>query len=555
MSAYRRGRLRYRRYVAVWIIVLIVGCLVFWQFYRQHQAGTQQVLDQNLAAQQLGLEAVRAHYQDSIATYFEEYVRQPETWTLLRDAQQPELRDEIRGRLLAHLAPAYQSMSARGIGLFHFHLPDSVSLLRFHQPDHYGDELASFRQSIHLANSLFQPVHGFETGRHAAGFRSVFPILDDTEAHLGSVEFSVPIAVLLNDLQRLDDDRAYRVVLNGEVQDLALLNPTSASYEPCAGFEQLMQIDAPMATGEGSGQILMLADLDRYLADQPDLWRKILGSGPLAFRLDQATPELTIAQVPLLAPDSSVAGWLLSCGREPALGQLDAAFRMNSLVVALGVMIFGLGGHALVRLTSTKLAERERLDLLTRSLGQGLYALNNEGVVTEVNPRACALLGYAPEQIIGQRAHQFFHVRSDKDSGKDICPLLAATDRGERFTGEKHFRRADGEIIEVSLTSMPLTEEEGSVTLFDDISKHKENERKLRHIAHYDALTGLPNRVLLADRLGLAMARARRSRVPLALAFVDLDGFKQVNDSHGHAVGDELLIRLAKRMKNCLRET
>src|SRR5690606_29246470 len=84
--------------------------------------------------------------------------------------------------------------------------------------------------------------------------------------------------------------------------------------------------------------------------------------------------------------------------------------------------------------------------------------------------------------------------------------------------------------------------------------QQKEHERQLRQIAHYDALTGLPNRVLLAERLTGAMEQAHRQQRRLALAYIDLDGFKDINDRHGHDTGDRLLVALAERMRQCLRE-
>jgi diguanylate cyclase (GGDEF)-like protein len=92
------------------------------------------------------------------------------------------------------------------------------------------------------------------------------------------------------------------------------------------------------------------------------------------------------------------------------------------------------------------------------------------------------------------------------------------------------------------------------VALFTDITALKENERKLEHVAHYDALTGLPNRVLLADRLQQSMLRCQRKGLSLAVAFLDLDGFKAVNDRHSHDQGDKLLVALAQRLKGALRE-
>lgn len=87
-----------------------------------------------------------------------------------------------------------------------------------------------------------------------------------------------------------------------------------------------------------------------------------------------------------------------------------------------------------------------------------------------------------------------------------------------------------------------------------DISRRKAYENKLTHIAHFDPLTGLPNRVLLADRLNLAMKQSLRRKSKLAVAFIDLDGFKEINDNHGHELGDEILVKIASRMQDTLRE-
>ncbi len=92
------------------------------------------------------------------------------------------------------------------------------------------------------------------------------------------------------------------------------------------------------------------------------------------------------------------------------------------------------------------------------------------------------------------------------------------------------------------------------VGIFSDITRLREQENRLTRMAHYDALTGLPNRVLLADRMHQAMAQARRQGYRLAVAYIDLDKFKPVNDAFGHKAGDELLVTLAGRMRTALRE-
>jgi diguanylate cyclase (GGDEF)-like protein len=97
-------------------------------------------------------------------------------------------------------------------------------------------------------------------------------------------------------------------------------------------------------------------------------------------------------------------------------------------------------------------------------------------------------------------------------------------------------------------------EPQNYVALFTDITPMKEHQRQLEHIAHFDALTGLPNRVLLADRMQQALTQSQRRGLSVAVVYLDLDGFKAVNDQYGHGLGDDLLVALAHRMKGALRD-
>ena len=127
-----------------------------------------------------------------------------------------------------------------------------------------------------------------------------------------------------------------------------------------------------------------------------------------------------------------------------------------------------------------------------------------------------------------------------------------------RWRGEVWNRRKGGELYLELLTVTAIRDEDGNVThyagLFTDITQHRLNEERIRQLAYYDALTGLPNRRLLEDRLQHAIRHAHRKQQMLAVMFVDLDHFKAVNDSHGHAAGDHLLTEIAGRLQSCLRE-
>ncbi|MDD4912683.1 MAG: EAL domain-containing protein [Sideroxydans sp.] len=116
----------------------------------------------------------------------------------------------------------------------------------------------------------------------------------------------------------------------------------------------------------------------------------------------------------------------------------------------------------------------------------------------------------------------------------------------------------DGREHLLEITKVRLLNKDGSIRgligIATDITERKEHEKQLQHIAHYDALTGVPNRVLLADRLSQALARAKRDQGLMAVCYLDLDGFKPVNDNFGHEVGDKVLVEITRRIKEVIRE-
>jgi diguanylate cyclase (GGDEF)-like protein len=126
------------------------------------------------------------------------------------------------------------------------------------------------------------------------------------------------------------------------------------------------------------------------------------------------------------------------------------------------------------------------------------------------------------------------------------------------WTGEIWNRRKDGKVYAEQLAIQALRDpqdaHQGYVALFTDISERKALDAQMHQMAYFDALTGLPNRRMLGDRLGQAMAASKRSGLYGALMFLDLDNFKPLNDAYGHEVGDLLLIEVARRLTECLRE-
>jgi diguanylate cyclase (GGDEF)-like protein/PAS domain S-box-containing protein len=186
---------------------------------------------------------------------------------------------------------------------------------------------------------------------------------------------------------------------------------------------------------------------------------------------------------------------------------------------------------------------------------EGIMITSPQGDIIEVNAAFSHITGYRRDEVIGKNSKMLSSGRQGTDF---YAQMWAGLSDNGRWTGEIWNRRKSGEVYAEMLTISAVHDAHGKilryVALFSDISQQKENEKRLEHIAHYDALTGLPNRVLLADRLRQAMVQAGRHSKKLAVVFLDLDGFKAVNDTHGHAMGDKLLIELATRMQRALRE-
>jgi diguanylate cyclase (GGDEF)-like protein/PAS domain S-box-containing protein len=186
---------------------------------------------------------------------------------------------------------------------------------------------------------------------------------------------------------------------------------------------------------------------------------------------------------------------------------------------------------------------------------EGITITDRSGTILEVNEAFTRITGYTRNEVLGRTPRLLQSGLQSKEFYQNMWKSLL---RGGHWSGEIWNRKKSGDIYAETLTINAIRDANGEVEqyvgLFSDITEIKEHEQQLEHVAHFDALTGLPNRSLLADRLRQAMAHAHRSKRLLAVACFDVDGFKAVNDRYGHMTGDVLLTALAFRMKRALRE-
>lgn len=177
------------------------------------------------------------------------------------------------------------------------------------------------------------------------------------------------------------------------------------------------------------------------------------------------------------------------------------------------------------------------------------------GTILEINEAFTRITGHARDEAVGRTPGL---LRSTRHGAGFFEAMWRELVEYGHWEGEIWNRRKDGTEFAAMLTIAAVRGAGGEtshfVALMLDITRQKDIEAQLRHSAHFDALTGLPNRLLLADRLGRAMTRAQRTGTLLAVAYIDLDGFKDVNDRYGHEAGDQVLVTVSARMRDTVRE-
>ena len=234
---------------------------------------------------------------------------------------------------------------------------------------------------------------------------------------------------------------------------------------------------------------------------------------------------------------------------------------LTTIFVCLLIVIFS-GVIYVTDLSKEALRQsEERSHLLLHSAGEGLFGVEVTGQVTFVNPAALRMLGFAAEELLGQSVHAVIHHSHEDGSNypEEDCPMYASyTQAVEKHVINEVLWRKDGSSFPVEYSSTPITKGDtvmGAVVTFRDVTDRKQAEEKIQQMAYHDSLTGLPNRKLFSDRLGIALAQAQRNQKGVALIMLDLDNFKDVNDTLGHDVGDLLLKATAERLSAALRES
>ncbi|MFZ0314809.1 MAG: diguanylate cyclase [Candidatus Korobacteraceae bacterium] len=204
--------------------------------------------------------------------------------------------------------------------------------------------------------------------------------------------------------------------------------------------------------------------------------------------------------------------------------------------------------------------DRERAEATLNSIGDAILSTDLEGNITYLNAVAERMMGWTHGEALGRSLDEVFRIVDRETRGSAANPMEFAIEQEHMvsLTADSLLLRRDGSELIIEDSAAPIRDHDGrvvgAVLVFRDVGRAQALAHRMFHLALHDALTELPNRVLLNDRLIQAVRMGERHHKKLAVLFVDLDHFKAINDSLGHAAGDAVLQSVARRMRETLRE-
>ncbi len=327
------------------------------------------------------------------------------------------------------------------------------------------------------------------------------------------------------------------------------------------GKVPLSEVAAIMHRHQADAVVVDCHDEGLGILTERDIVRLIARNTGNALASDLATrPLLTVSgSDPLIhARDLLINHRIRHLAVTNSQGEVIGLIGYNDMLAGAEQMYLDDLREALEQRDRALAKSRQTLQLAERvieSSFEGIMVTDKNVNIEFVNPAFTHLTGYSQEEVVGKTPQVLSSGRHDREFYQRMWNSLVTHGY---WRGEIWNRRKSGELYLELLTITAISDDEGETThyagLFTDITQNRKNEEQIRQLAYYDALTGIPNRRLLEDRLEHAIRHAHRRSSLLAVMFMDLDHFKEVNDRLGHAAGDELLILFTNRVQGCLRE-
>ncbi|GAB1235516.1 diguanylate cyclase domain-containing protein [Ferrigenium sp. UT5] len=320
-----------------------------------------------------------------------------------------------------------------------------------------------------------------------------------------------------------------------------------------------------MKVADGSIEIVDAAGRTAYLEDIQVRWDDTpQGRGPAGVSIRENHPVVLGADAPQFAP------WRERAGQHGLRCVLSLPLAIDGQVIGV-LLMYAVREDAFDTFTVNRLSafaarvavailqareqqELRLMDVAMRNAANAMFITDCQGRVQWMNQALTRISGYPSGEILGQTPRVFSSGLHEASFWQAMWSRISS---GQDWRGDIINRNKSGELFTVTQSVSPLFDEKGELTNFlavqQDISEKRRLEEEIHHLAYHDILTDLPNRMLFQDRVQQEIIQAKRNKSEFAVLFIDLDGFKAVNDARGHATGDKLLQTIAQRLRSCVR--
>ena len=352
-----------------------------------------------------------------------------------------------------------------------------------------------------------------------------------------------------------------QLILQG--YDLATLNERICRRMVELFELELVWIGAKMPDGKvnaiaAAGNLAYLEGIEVRWDNTPQ------GEGPVGTSIRNNSPETLTADSPRFGPwrtraieygISSILALPLGIKGDVVGALTMYSARENTFDKLTISRLSAFAGRVTVAMQGAQEQQELRLMHVAMSnASNSMFIARRDGVIEWLNEALSRFTGYTVEEIMGADPEIFSSGQHERKFWREMWSTIL---KGKHWRGDVINRTKDGQLYTVSQSISPLYNDKGELTHFlavqQDISEKKRLEEEIHYLAYHDPLTQLPNRMLFRDRVQQAIAQAHRAQGKLALMFIDLDGFKAVNDMFGHNNGDSMLVQVAERMRLCVR--
>jgi len=545
------------------------------------------ILDKRMEIFKAYLNSSLSSYENTTEIMFQEVINRENILTLFKDAylSSPERQQEIRNLIYNKLIDSYKRLKVMNLRQFHFHLPNNHSFLRFHKPEKFGDDLTQVRESVRLTNLNKSPVTGFEEGRLLNSFRYVYPLFYENK-HIGSVETSLSFHILKTDIEK-HKGSFVNFMMRKDIVDRKVWKEAKTNYENSDLHNNYMY-----ERRFNNSNFFHGYDVRDIRAINSDIYSRVKNR---IDRVEEFVLSSTInsdSYIISFIPIQNVAGeegasYIISYEKSDILQNIEYDHLVISIIVSLLNFLIFFFIYIIVKqnfelkMKTMELAEEElklremnekvektNTELTTLfNIQRDMIILTDGEAVKKYNSKFLDFFGLSSiEEFYSEKKHIYEYFIYKRgfiygDSGKEWIHKIIEADEKDReakviLYSKKH---KEERVFSIQYSRYPLINGYYLISLSDITENQKYLQlmetvnRQQKELLVIDGLTEIYNRRYFNEVFPKEIDRAKRESKYFSFIILDIDFFKQYNDTYGHQAGDTTLKRVAKQLKDQLQ--